>query len=107
MNDFDNYFAARGPMNWKFVSYSVSIGVVITALSQLLYKQGGELVLWPGLFIELMVNSLLLFVSQSDHFNSLPSEADVFLNAVFYSAVIFMIFLAVTRLGRWPHRFLE
>ncbi len=86
-------------MNWKFVSYSVSTGVVVTALSHLLYKQGGELVLWPGIFIELMVNILLLFVSESDNFYSLPSRTDSLINSVFYSAVIFVILSATTRLG--------
>lgn len=105
-NDSDNYLpnAERGPMNWKFVSYSVSAGVLTTALSHLLYKQGGELVLWPGIVIELMVNSLLLFVSPSDRFYSFPSGMDLLINAVFYSALIFMILSVVTRLGWWRHR---
>jgi hypothetical protein len=91
-------------MSWKLASYAVSVGVVVTALSHLLYKQGGELVLWPGIFIELMVNSLLLFVSESDNFYSLPSGTDSLINAVFYSAVIFMILFAITRLGWWRQR---
>ena len=77
---------------------------MVTALSHLLYKQGGELVLWPGIFIELMVNSLLLFVSEFDNFYSVPAGTDSLINAVFYSAVIFMILCAVVWLGWWRQR---
>lgn len=91
-------------MNWKLVSYSISAGVVVTALSHLLYQQGGELVLWPGMFIELMVNILLLLVSESDDFYSVPSGTDSLINAVFYSAVIFAILSATTRLGWFRQR---
>ncbi|HEU4509709.1 MAG TPA: hypothetical protein VFR78_15820 [Pyrinomonadaceae bacterium] len=88
-------------MNWKLASYSVSIGIVVTALAHLLYKQGGELVLWPGIFVKLMCNSLLLFLTDSDNFYSVPSGTDSLINAVFYSAVIFILLFAVRRLGWW------
>jgi hypothetical protein len=91
-------------MNWKLVSYSGSVGVAVTALSHLLYKQGGELVLWPGMFIELIVNILLLLVSESDNFYSVPSGTDSLINAVFYSAAIFVILSATTRLGWFRQR---
>lgn len=85
-------------MNWKCLSYSVSIGVAITALSYLLYKEGGELFLWPGMFIELVINGLMLFIIQSDDYYSLPSGAYLVLNTVFYSAVIFTVLFTVRRL---------
>ena len=85
-------------MNWKYVSYSVSIGIAVTMLSSTLYKQGGELFLWPGMFMELLVNGLMLFIIQSDHYYSLPSGAYLVLNTAFYSSVMFVILFGVTHL---------
>ena len=85
-------------MNWKYVSYSVSIGVAVTALSSSLYKQGGEFFLWPGMFMELLVNGLMLFIIQSDDYYSLPSGAYLVLNTALYSSVIFVILFGVSHL---------
>lgn len=86
-------------MNWKYLSYSVSLGVAITALSSTLYNHGGEFFLWPGMFMELLVTGLMLFIIQSDDYYSLPSGAYLVLNTLIYSLVIFMILFGVTRLG--------
>ena len=50
-------------MNWKYVSYSASSGIAVTALSFLMYKQVGALFLWPGFFMEVMINALMLSLS--------------------------------------------
>ena len=86
-------------MNWKYVSYSVSVGIVITALSCLLYKEGGALFLWPGMFMELTINVLMLFIIHSEDWYSLPSGAYLILNTAFYSFVVLIILLVSTRLG--------
>ena len=86
-------------MNWKHVSYSVSIGIAVTALSFLLYKQGGALFLWPGFFMEVMINGLMLVVIPSDDWYSLPSGAYLVFNTAFYSFVVFIILLVLTYLG--------
>ena len=86
-------------MNWKYVSYSVSIGIAVTALSFLLYKQGGALFLWPGFLMELMINALMLLIIHSDDWYSLPSGAYLFLNTAFYSFVVFITLVVITRLG--------
>ena len=91
-------------MNWKYVSYSVSIGIAITALSFLLYKQGGALFLAPGFFMEVMINALMLFIIHSDDWYSLPSGAYLVLNTAFYSLVVFIILLVITRLGLLQRR---
>lgn len=43
-------------MNWKYVSYSASTGVAVTALFYVFYREGRQLVLWPGIFMDVMVN---------------------------------------------------
>lgn len=86
-------------MNWKYVSYSASTGVAVTALSYMLYKEGGELVLWPGIFMELLGNGVMLFLIKSDHFYSLPSGTYLVLNTAFYALVIFITLSVITRLG--------
>lgn len=70
----------RGHMNWKYVGYSLSIGIAVTVLSLLLYKQGGALFIWPGIFMELVINGLMLFIIHSDDWYSLPSGAYLVLN---------------------------
>lgn len=91
-------------MNWKYVSYSVSTGVVVTALSYMFYKEGGELVLWPGTFMELVVNGVMLFVIQSDDFYSLPSGTYLVFNTAFYALVIFIILSVIIQLGSAQRR---
>lgn len=86
-------------MNWKYVSYSVPIGIAVTALSFLLYKQGGALFLWPGMFVALVINGLMPLIIHSDDWYSLPSGAYLVLNTAFYSFVVFVILLVITCLG--------
>lgn len=90
-------------MNWKYVSYAVSISVVITALANMLFKEGGELVLWPGLFMELMLTGLILFLNQSEELYGFPSGTYLLLNAAFYALIIFIILSVITRV-RNPQR---
>lgn len=85
-------------MNWKHISYSVSIGIAVTALSFVLYNQSCALLIWPGIFMELMINSLMLFIIHSDDWYSLPSGAYLALNTTFYSFVVLIIQLVITRL---------
>ena len=84
-------------MNWKNVSYSVAIGIVVTALSFLLYEEGGALFLWPGFFMNAMINGLMLLIIHSDDWYSLPAGAYLVLNTAFYSFVAFIVLLVITR----------
>jgi hypothetical protein len=86
-------------MNWKYVSYSVSVGIVFTALAFLLYKEGGALVLWPGMLVEVMINGLMLLIIYSDDWYSLPSGSYLFFNTVFYSFIVFITLLVITHRG--------
>jgi hypothetical protein len=85
-------------MKWKYVSYSVSTGIAVTALSFLLYGQGGALFLWPGMLVELMINGVMLFIIHSEDWYSLPSGAYLIFNTAFYSFIVFIILLLLTRL---------
>lgn len=89
----------RGHMNWRYVSYSVSVGIAVTALSCLLYKEGGALFLWPGMFMELTINVLMLFIIHSEDWYSLPSGSYLFLNTAFYSFVVFIVLSVMRLLG--------
>lgn len=84
-------------MNWKHVNYSVSMGLILTAVSFALFKHGGELFLWPGIFVEVLVNGLILLVIPSENFFGLPSGAYLVCNAAFYSLFIFLMLLAKKR----------
>ncbi len=86
------------PMNWKYVSYSVSIGIAVTAISFLLYTAGGALFLSPGMLVELMINGLMLLIIHSEDWYSLPSGTYLFLNTAFYSFVVFIILVVITSL---------
>ena len=64
----------------------------------MLYDSGGELVLWPGVITEVMFNGILLAIPSGDDFYTLPSQAYLLFNVIFYALIIFAFLLLVMRL---------
>jgi hypothetical protein len=78
------------------LSYSIFLAVVISAISYVLYDRGGELVLWPGLLTQVVLNGvLLLAIPSGDDYYSLPSRAYLVFNVTFYASIIFGLLLLI------------
>ena len=65
----------RAQMIWKQLSFSICVATVVASVSYVLLNQGGEFVLWPGFFVQVMFNGLLLAIPSGDDFYKLPSGA--------------------------------
>lgn len=83
-------------MNRRLINYSLCIGIVVTAISFALYRQGGELVLWPGLLCQVLLNGILLFIPTGDDFYTLPSFSYLIFNTLFYALVVFATIFSIT-----------
>jgi hypothetical protein len=75
--------------SWKRLSYSVSIALLVTAMSYLSYSWGGELFAYPGKFIDVCFNFLIFFVAEEQFPDRLNLR--VFFNIAFYSVMIFIM----------------
>ena len=74
---------------WKDVSYSLSCGVLIAALSVVFYSWGGEILAVPGILIEGWINLIIISVSDDPYF-SLRRTWPLF-EAICYSVPIFLL----------------
>jgi len=74
---------------WKRLSYSVSLALLVTALSYLFYSWGGALFAYPGKFIDVCFNFLVFFVAEEQFPNRINLRA--FFNIAFYSVIIFIL----------------
>jgi hypothetical protein len=77
------------------LSYSICLGIVLTLISYLQPDRGGDLVLWPGLFVQVMVNTILLAIPTGDVFLSVPAESYVVFSFIIYTLAIFGVILVI------------
>lgn len=80
-------------MNCQHLIYSISIAILVTAISYAFFDRWGEFILWPGVISHVMVNRLLLALPTGDVFLALPSAAYLFFNVTIYAAVVFAVFV--------------
>ena len=73
-------------MNWKRLSYSLSIAIVITAVAYVLAEAGGRVLLTPGLIGGLVVQGALMMVSDEFIFTWRTSAA-LLVNTAFYTGL--------------------
>ena len=73
-------------MNWKRLSYSLSIAIVITAVAYVLAEAGGRVLLMPGLIGGLVVQGALMLVSHEFIFVWRTSAA-LLVNTAFYTGL--------------------
>jgi len=73
-------------MNWKRLSYSLSIAIVITAVAYVLADVGGRVLLMPGLIGGLVVHGALMIVSNEFIF-SWRTSAALLVNTAFYTGL--------------------
>ncbi len=79
---------------------SVLAAAVITAISYASLQWGGEYLLWPGLFLQVMFNGLLLLaIPTGDDYYTLPSGAYLAFNVIFYGVVVFMTLFLMSLIG--------
>ena len=87
--------------NWALWSYSITLAIVITAVSFTFYSSGGEFLLLPGLMIELLTNGvLLLLVPTGDDYLTLPPGSFLVFNVIFYAAMLLVIFAFTRKVRR-------
>ena len=75
-------------MNWKRLSYSLSIAIVITAVAYVLAEVGGRVLLMPGVIGGLVVHGALMMVSDEFIFAWRTSSALV-VNTAFYTGLTY------------------
>lgn len=80
---------------WKDLSYSLSVGILIAAISVVFYSWGGELLAVPGILIEAWINLIIISVSEDPYF-SLRKTWPIF-EALCYSIAL----LILIRSFRW------
>lgn len=86
-------------MSRRWINYSILAAIVITAISYAMFRQGGEYLLWPGLFVQVMFNGLLLLaIPTGDDYYTLPSEAYLAFSVVFYSFIVFIALFLFSRI---------
>lgn len=73
-------------MNWKRLSYSLSIAIVITAVAYVLAEAGGRVLLTPGLIGGLVVQGALMMVSDEFIF-AWRTSAALLVNTAFYTGL--------------------
>jgi hypothetical protein len=73
---------------WKDLSYSLSGGALIAALSVVLYSWGGEILAVPGILMEGWINLVIISVSD-DPYVSLRKTWPLF-EGLCYSVLIFV-----------------
>jgi len=77
-------------MNWKRLSYSLSIAIVITAVAYVLAEVGGRVLLMPGVIGGLVVHGALMMVSDEFIFAWRTSSALV-VNTAFYTGLTYCV----------------
>lgn len=82
-------------MNWKRLSYSLSIAIVITAVAYVLADVGGQILLLPGVIAGLFVHGALMMVSNEFVF-AWRTSAALLVNAVFYTVLSYGVLSLVT-----------
>ncbi len=75
--------------SWRRLSYSVSIALLVTAMSYLFYSWGGELFAYPGKFIDVWFNFLVFFVAEEQFPDRINLR--VFFNIAFYSVMFYIM----------------
>jgi hypothetical protein len=80
------------------LTYSVSTAIAITAVANLFYKQGGEFLVVPGLLMKFALTWLVLAVPADELYLITPPGTHLFLNVVFYSLFLSLLFSLIQRL---------
>ncbi|HEU4431984.1 MAG TPA: hypothetical protein VFR51_01220 [Pyrinomonadaceae bacterium] len=75
-------------MNWKRVSYSLSIAIVITAVAYVVSGVVGGVLLMPGVIAGLVVHGALMIVADEFIF-AWPTSAALLVNTMFYTGLIY------------------
>ena len=86
-------------MNWKRLSYSLSIAIVITAVAYVLADVGGRVFLMPGVIAGLLVHGALMMVSHEFIF-AWRTSAALLVNTAFYTGLIYCALSLVHTLKR-------
>lgn len=73
----------------KWLSSCLIGSVLLTALSSLFYDAGGEVLLRPGLFVEVMLTFLILMIPTGDYYFGFPAGTNHVLNSIIYTGVSF------------------
>ena len=74
---------------WKDLSYSLSCGVLIAAISVVFYSWGGEILAVPGILLEGWINLIIISFSDDPYF-SLRKTWPLF-EALCYSVLILLL----------------
>ena len=87
---------------WKRLSYSVSLALLVTAMSYLFYSWGGEVLAYPGKVIDVCFNFLVFFVAEEQFPDGINLR--VFFNIAFYSILIYILLFLGSKVSRATHQ---
>lgn len=78
--------------HWRRLNYSASLAVITAALAAFAYEQGGDLILIPGIVLQMMSELVLsLLLTTGDDFYSLPDGSHVVLSALCFFPAIYIL----------------
>lgn len=78
---------------FKRLTYSITLSIIISALSSLLYPIGGEFAAVPGMVLEGLANVVIVEIA-NDTFAGFVNRW-MYFNVVFYTVTIYLVSLAV------------
>jgi hypothetical protein len=76
-------------MNWKRLSYSLSIAIVITAVAYVLAEVGGRVLLMPGVVGGLLVHGALMMLSSDELIFAWRTSSALLVNTAFYTGLTY------------------
>jgi hypothetical protein len=89
-------------MNWKRLSYSLSIAIVITAVAYVLADVGGRVLLIPGVIAGLLVQGAMMIAARErmdgDFIFAWRTSAALLVNAAFYTGLSYGVLSLVQSL---------
>ena len=79
----------------RFGVASIVVSAIVVAISFWDYYEGSGILFLPGMYIQIMLNGILLGIPTGDHYYSLPAEAFFFFSTTFYLSLVFLPFFLI------------
>ena len=78
---------------FKRLTYSITLSIIVTALSSLFYSAGGEVAAVPGIILEGLINVVIVEIT-NDAFGGFVNRW-IYFSILFYTAILYFVSLTV------------
>jgi len=86
----------NSPKLYYSLVISLVIAILITAISYSLNTPSGRIFVQPGIYVQAVLQGVLLLIPSGDFYISLPRGSYLVFNVVIYSVVIFGFFVLIS-----------